>query len=253
MKRALGEAGPATKRYKTGPSQGGAASASGSASGSALDILQSLPPELLLLIVSNLNPRECQPLRLTCKGLRDIVNSAAADTLTVTDDLAQHLLQEQAKHGEGALDDVDAGGKDGKELGNGWVGRLLAKFPRVKSLDVKCSQSTLTLFAKHMVRDSMLSGPAAVPLQRIVELADNVKTNSRRHSAVLLCELLKAKVAHSLVAKPPNYEAMRHDPKAYNKAEQVGRTRAQIFPAASALNLLLAVGPCHHPIASPDP
>ena len=54
MKRALGEAGPATKRYKTGLSQGGAAQASGSASGSALDILQSLPPELLLLIVSNL-------------------------------------------------------------------------------------------------------------------------------------------------------------------------------------------------------
>lgn len=194
-----------SKRLRTAPHED--VSSSGDT-----DLLQMLPPELLLVVVGNLTPRECQPLRLTCKGLRDVVDSAVADTLTVTNDIAQYLVLEQSKQFE----------QGGASVSNGWVARFLAKFPRIKKLDVKCSQSVLTLFARHMVRDSLGSVPqGALPLGRIFDLAENVKTNSRRHSAVLLCELIKFKVAQSLTSKPPGYDAMRNDVKQYIRADQV--------------------------------
>eukprot|EP00198_Chlamydomonas_reinhardtii_P010512 XP_001699849.1 predicted protein [Chlamydomonas reinhardtii] len=194
-----------SKRLRTAPHED--VSSSGDT-----DLLQMLPPELLLVVVGNLTPRECQPLRLTCKGLRDVVDSAVADTLTVTNDIAQYLVLEQSKQFE----------QGGASVSNGWVARFLAKFPRIKKLDVKCSQSVLTLFARHMVRDSLGSVPqGALPLGRIFDLAENVKTNSRRHSAVLLCELIKFKVAQSLTSKPPGYDAMRNDVKQYIRADQL--------------------------------
>ncbi|PNH10687.1 hypothetical protein TSOC_002566 [Tetrabaena socialis] len=207
-KRSATAAGPSqtsNKRQRTTPNEDGAAFDA--------DLLcDVLPPELLLLVVGNLSPRECQPLRLTCKSLRDLVNTAGAETLTVTNDIAQHLLLEQAKHCRTAT----------HVLSSGWVARLLAKFPRIKKLDVKCSQSVLTMFARHMVRDCLGSTPpGAVPLSRIFDLAENVKTNSRRHSAVLLCELIKFKVAQSLTSKPPGYDAMRQDVKQYVRADQL--------------------------------
>ncbi|GFR50052.1 hypothetical protein Agub_g12079 [Astrephomene gubernaculifera] len=193
------------KRLKTSSHDEGAPSAE-------VDMLQMLPPELLLIIIGNLTPRECQPLRLTCKALRDLVNSTAADTLTVTNDMAQYIMLEQIKHCRSGT----------HVLSNGWVAQLLAKFPRIKKLDVKCSQSVLTLFSRHMVRDCLSSvPPGSVPLSRIFDLAENVKTNSRRHSAVLLCELLKFKVAQSLNSKPPGYDTMRQDVKQYVRADQL--------------------------------
>lgn len=178
-------------------------------------MLQLLPPELLHVVVGNLTPRECRGLRQTCKALRDLVNTSVADTLTVTNDIAQYLMLEQVKHAEHAY--------VGQPISNGWVARLLAKFPRIKKLDVKCSQSVLTTFARHMVRDCLGSTQqaGALPLSRIFDLADNVKTNSRRHSAVILCELMKFKVAQSLTSKPPGYDSMRNDVKQYVRADQV--------------------------------
>ncbi|GIL64394.1 hypothetical protein Vafri_18228 [Volvox africanus] len=193
------------KRQKTCPQEEGASS-------SDIDMLQMLPPEMLSLVIGNLTPRECQPLRLTCKALCEVVNTQVADTLTVTTDMAQHLVLEQVKHSRSGA----------HILSNGWVARLLAKFPKVKNLDVKCSQNVLTLFARHMVRDCLGSSPpGSVPLSRIFDLADHVKTNSRRHSAVLICELIKFKVAQSLTSKPPGYEAMRQDIKQYGRADQL--------------------------------
>lgn len=192
------------KRLKTCPQEEGSPF-------SDMDMLQMLPPEMLHLVLGNLTPRECQPLRLTCKALRDIANTQVADTLTVTNDMAQYLMLEQVKHSRAA----------GHILHNGWVARLLAKFPKIMNLDVKCSQNVLTLFARHMVRDCLAHPPEVVPLSRIFDLADHVKTNSRRHSAVLICELIKFKVAQSFTSKPPGYEAMRQDIKQYGRADQV--------------------------------
>ncbi|GLC35656.1 tRNA splicing endonuclease subunit sen2 [Pleodorina starrii] len=193
------------KRHKTCPQEEGAPS-------SEVDMLQMLPQEMLHLVIGNLTPRECQPLRLTCKALRDVVNAQVADTLTVTNDMAQYLVLEQVKHSRSGA----------HNLSNGWVARLLAKFPKIKNLDVKCSQNVLTLFSRHMVRDCLGSvPPGSVPLARIFDLADHVKTNSRRHSAVLICELIKFKVAQSLTSKPPGYEAMRQDIKQYGRADQL--------------------------------
>ncbi|KAG2500561.1 hypothetical protein HYH03_001332 [Edaphochlamys debaryana] len=213
-KRTLSASGPAStgqpaaplaKRLRPTPNEDGSASGD-------VDLLQGLPPELVFIVLGNLAPRECQALRLTCKSLRDLVNVAVADTLTVTNDMAQYLLLEQMKHSRA----------QSHALSNGWVANLLAKFPRIKKLDVKCTQGVLTLFARHMVRDCLGSQPpGGVPLSRIFDLADNVKTNSRRHSAVLLCELIKFKVAQSLTSKPPGYDAMRQDVKQYVRADQL--------------------------------
>ncbi|GIL92734.1 hypothetical protein Vretimale_11755 [Volvox reticuliferus] len=208
MKGKRAQAAPSqqpNKRQKTCPQEEGGSS-------SDIDMLQMLPPEMLYLVIGNLTPRECQPLRLTCKALCEVVNTQVADTLTVTTDMAQHLVLEQVKHSRSGA----------HILSNGWVARLLAKFPKVKNLDVKCSQNVLTLFARHMVRDCLGSSPpGSVPLSRIFDLADHVKTNSRRHSAVLICELIKFKVAQSLTSKPPGYEAMRQDIKQYGRADQL--------------------------------
>lgn len=81
---------------------------------------------------------------------------------------------------------------------NGWVERLLTKFPNICYLDIKCTQQTLTTFSRHLVRDT--SKPASsLPRNLVHTLAHNVRTFSRRHSAVLLCELLKHR-ASELVA-----------------------------------------------------
>lgn len=209
-----GQKGPAPKRARTAansasdPGGGGAGGGASSSSGPrpAQPDLTQLPQELLLLIVGNLTPRECHGLRLSCRVLRSLLDANVATTLTVTNSIAQYvLLAEQQHYRSGVMGSS-----------NGWVSALLQKFPAVKQLDVKCTQAVLAIFAKHLVRDC--GRPAGqVSLERVLQLAENVLTNSRRHSAVLLCELLKLKVAESV----PAPRALGLDRMMYGKAEQV--------------------------------
>lgn len=170
-------------------------------------LLTQLPQELQLLIVGYLEPRECASLRLCCKALCSLLDANVPHTLTVTNAMAQHALLNAAAH-------YRKGGSSAVGTG-GWVSRLLQKFPTITHLEIKCSQPVLTIVARHLVRDSSIS-EAAVSEARLLQLADNVRTNSRRHSAVLLCELLKLRVAEGV----PAPRAPTLDRVMFGKAEQ---------------------------------
>jgi hypothetical protein len=198
---------PPAKRARVAAGDGLAGGAEG------VDLLKShltqLPQEMQLLIVGCLTPRECAALRLSCKSMCSLADANVPHTLTVTNAMAQHALLCEADHyrkrGSSAIGT------------GGWVSRLLQKFPTITHLQIRCSQPVLTIVARHLVRDSSLS-EAAVSEARLLLLADNVRTNSRRHSAVLLCELLKLRVAEGV----PGPRAPTLDRVMFGKAEQVG-------------------------------
>ena len=83
---------------------------------------------------------------------------------------------------------------------NNWVEGLLVKFPNIRYLDIKCTQQTLTTFSRHLVRDVMKPN-SNLPKALVHTLAHNVRTFSRRHSAVLLCELLKHRASELIAAR----------------------------------------------------
>ena len=165
----------------------------------SVDPLAELPSELLLLIIGNLSPRERRPLRLSSRYLCSTINKTA-DTLTVCNDMAQFMM-----HAEREVKQPHSNVQMPAHLGafyphdrwqhsSNWVEDLLVKFPAIKYLDIKCSQQTLTTFSRHLVRD-VLKPHSRLDQQLVHTLAENVRTNSRRHSAVLLCELLKHRTA----------------------------------------------------------
>lgn len=143
--------------------------------------LLNLPEELLLLVGSKLLTREQHAFRTSCRSIRDTFNKTA-DTLTLTPDIAQFLLGNSStpRMLHGSLPTASAW----RHPGTIWLESLLNKLPGLLWLSVKCSAATLILFSRRLLECT--NGAALA-----TGFASHLKSMSRRHAAILLCEVMK--------------------------------------------------------------
>lgn len=165
--------------------------------------LLGLPEELLLLIGSKLTPRQQHPWRSSCKYVRETF-AKTADTLTLTSDMAQFLvggptppihvpLHTVGDSAHPALPQPATSTHSTRHPGTIWLDTVLRKLPGLLWLSVKCSATTLILFSRRLVECA--NGPALA-----VGFASHLRSMSRRHAAILLCEVMKH---HAFMSKFP--------------------------------------------------